>query len=784
MTAVVLLTGLPKSAYADKEPLLLKVVVNGYDTGQVGEFLWRDGALFAKPSHLKSLGFKVPRKDPVGTGGRIPLSTLPDFTWRLDRATQMLYVKVGDQELLPVLLRVEQDRTGDTSVQSRTGATLNYDVTGTSVAGQNTGAGQFNFRLFSPEGVVSSSMLTYVNGGPGGPGSNSVVLLNNTYTYSDPRALRQYQLGDFITGGLSWTRPVRLCGIQISSDFSMQPNLITFPLPSVSGSVAVPSSINVLVNGIQLLSQQVQQGPFAIQQIPVVTGAGTVITTTTNALGASVTTTVPFYASYRLLKPGLQSFSAGIGAVRLDWGFLSNDYGPWAGSATYRRGITDALTLETHADGSGNLAQVGGGLAANIDNLGILNLSAAGSRSEGRTGTQFSAGFQRVGRVFSFGASAIFASPSFRDIAAISGYPVPTRQISANIGLSLGRYGSMGVTYAGIDSNAARVPLPIYVPSGYVSQASNIYYLQPAEHVHIVTASYSLQLGTASLYATGYHDFSNNYGSGVMVGLMIPFGRRSSVSSSVGSSSGSRYAQVQAMQSPVNVGDWGYQAYAMTGNPSVEFGNLQYKSSWGLLSAGVSQFGTQTAVQAEDRGAVAFMDGGLFASNTINDAFAVVDTNGFGNIPVMSENRLIGRTDASGQILVPNLNAFVRNKISIDPDVVPINATLPFTSTIVRPSYRSGVVVKFPIKRSHGALLRLVDAAGHVLPVGSVATLRKTDVSVPVGYDGEAYVVGLEANNQLLVERPDGVRCDVSFAYHPSANMIPTLGPLVCRRSR
>jgi len=39
----------------------------------------------------------------------------------------------------------------------------------------------------------------------------------------DVNTLRRYSLGDFITGGLSWTRPVRLEGIQVNADFSMRP---------------------------------------------------------------------------------------------------------------------------------------------------------------------------------------------------------------------------------------------------------------------------------------------------------------------------------------------------------------------------------------------------------------------------------------------------------------------------------------------------------------------------------------------------------------------------------
>jgi len=101
----------------------------------------------------------------------------------------------------------------------------------------------------------------------------------------------------------------------------------------------------------------------------------------------------------------------------------------------------------------------------------------------------------------------------------------------------------------------------------------------------------------------------------------------------------------------------------------------------------------------------------------------------------------------------------------------------------VRPQDRSGVVVKFPVKIDAGALLRLVDGSGKPLPVGSTATLKSSGAAVPVGYDGEAYVVDLQNRNQVLVERPDGDKCLVSFDFKSAPNQIPTLGPLTCRES-
>jgi outer membrane usher protein len=98
----------------------------------------------------------------------------------------------------------------------------------------------------------------------------------------------------------------------------------------------------------------------------------------------------------------------------------------------------------------------------------------------------------------------------------------------------------------------------------------------------------------------------------------------------------------------------------------------------------------------------------------------------------------------------------------------------------VRPQDRSGVVVKFPVTISHGALLRLVDEAGAAVPLGSTARLRATGSIVPVGYDGEAYVQDLSPHNELAVEQLNGRRCRVVFDYHPIPGQIPTIGPLRC----
>jgi len=133
---------------------------------------------------------------------------------------------------------------------------------------------------------------------------------------------------------------------------------------------------------------------------------------------------------------------------------------------------------------------------------------------------------------------------------------------------------------------------------------------------------------------------------------------------------------------------------------------------------------------------------------------------------------------------VPDMRSFDLNHIAISPADIPADVTMDVATREMRPQDRSGIVVRFPVKVSHGALLRLVDEAGAPMPLGSAVTLRATGVAFPVGYDGDAYVEDLSVHNQLAIEQPDGRRCTVAFDYRPLPSEIPSIGPLRCLEKR
>jgi len=747
------------------ETLLLDVVVNGHSIGKIGEFVLRHGTLYARPQELRDLGFRVPNTR-ASRSGLMALNDLPGFTWRMDTANQQLLVTAIDAALVPNVLQISQGEGPESRrpIESGTGLTLNYDTVGTFASGQYGGSGSFDLRNFSPWGITSSDWMTYAGSALSASGTKPMVRLDSAYTYADVKSLRRYSVGDYIDSALSWSRPVHMEGVQIRSDFTMRPDLITFPLPTLSGSASVPSTVDVLVNGNLATSNTVTPGPFEVPQLPVISGEGTITMTLTNAQGGQVTVSQPFYGAATLLAKGLQTFAGQAGLVRRDWGLLSNDYGKLAGAAYYRRGLSQTFTVEATTETTAGAFMGGGGGAATLCHRALVNFDMAASGGSAGTGELISAGLQHQGTVFGLGGSASVASRNYHDIAAMNGSPIPRQQISLFTGLTLKHSGSLGLAYAGVSQS----PSPVVVQNALIGPMQS----------HIITANYSQQFHRASFFATEFRDLDASGSSGLQLSLTIPLGRQSSISVG-GSSEGT--VQFQAQKSAVVIGDWGYQAFDSSGDGTHEFGVVQYKSPVGLLSAGVDNTSGLTTVRLESQGALSLVDRGLFPSNTIYDSFAIVDTAPVEHVHVYQENRDVGTTDRSGRLLVPDMRSFEVNHIGIEPKDVPADADLGLDKRIVRPQDRSGVVIRFPIQYSRGALLKLVDNSGLPIPLGSRAALLGSGAVAPVGYDGEAYIEGLGPHNRLTVEFESGKRCAVAFDYKPVPGDIPTIGPLRCQ---
>jgi len=645
------------------------------------------------------------------------------------------------------------------------GAFLDYDVTFTDDSGafERGVSALLGPTFFTPGGSFSAGVLYAGGVSPVEPSDVPWVRLDTAFVRDDVEHMRTLRIGDAITPFGSWARAVRVGGVQFGTNFATQPDMITFPQPSIDGTAAVPSALDVVVNGTLHASTEVPSGAFHLDQIPVVTGAGQIQVVTHDLLGREQVVTQDFYVSERLLKPGLDEFAVTVGAVRSNYGIESNAYGEMLASGMYRRGLSDVLTIEGRVEGTAAEHSAGVTLARAVGNFGVATGALAISGGES-SGLLWQIGHDFQGRVyratFRVQGSRDFVQPGLE--ASVAAFP--RLQFVASGGRNFGgRGGSLGLSYIDESFDAADAD----------------------QDRRIVALSYSRSLSRRLvLSASASRIVADKNDTQTVVALTRALGPRSSVSSLVTlRNDGSSVRADQRYELPVGSG-FGYRTSLEAGDRHGADFEVAANTDHAYYSAEMSRLDGAHGWRAETRGSIAALGGEIFAAREISDGFAVVDAGGFEGVRVYLENREIGTTNAHGRLLVPSLRPYESNQLRVESADLPLNVRIDNPALRVAPYYRSGAVASFGITATADALLRVLDRDGRPAPEGAMARVDGAALSFPVGLDGRLYLQDLHAGSTVeVVSGTD--HCTFVIGTLPAvAGGVPDLGDVVCERAQ
>ncbi|HKJ61223.1 MAG TPA: fimbria/pilus outer membrane usher protein [Hyphomicrobiales bacterium] len=575
--------------------------------------------------------------------------------------------------------------------------------------------------------------------------------------------------GAFCFSALS--HPVRLAGVQVSRNFGLRHDLITTPISTIAGSASVPSTIDIYVNSARAYSGQVENGPFEVANLPVMSGPGSVRVVLRDALGRETVTTSSYYMSPTLLAPGLSDFSMEAGFPRRSYSLKSNDYSgdPFLiGSIRY--GLNDRLTLEGHGEFGQELLNAGAGMSFGLEDLGTASLSLAGSRHDPET---CSPALTDCGIAYGLqlGAQAEMAMADWRIYARtlrIFGDYADVASVTSTQSFDeLGYYPYFYAPIVSVDQ------LSVSVPLGFDPSHVNVNFTHSVDSADesrlILGVSHSRPAWWGGTFAvSAYHDFENTDNSGIFAGLYFTLGNNVSLATGV-SGRGDDLGFSASMTKPetAEIGSYGWRIRTQEGGTPYRSAAASYRAEIMRVEAGISERSGSTQFQAQADGAIATLGGDVFFANRIDDSFAVVDA-AAPDIKVFHENRPIGVTGENGRLLVPSLRSWQPNIISIDPANLPINADIIETKQQVTPAAKSGVLVKFDAKAANDAALvefRLADRTP--VPVSSEGFIEGQPESFVIGYDGQAYIRGLERQNIVTIIQPGGKRCVADFEFMP-----------------
>lgn len=207
--------------------------------------------------------------------GKIALNHVKDVQVKYDSELQILFITVPASWLPDQKIDTGEQRTFNRP-QTSLGALFNYDVYATKPKHESGYVSTWTeFRVFGEYGALSSTGNYRQDFEDSSGKQNGYIRYDTSWDYTDEERLLTLETGDFITRTPAWVSPVRMGGIQLSHNFAVRPDIITYPLPEFSGENSLPSTVDLLVNGYKAQSYNLDPGPFTLSNIPYINGAGT-----------------------------------------------------------------------------------------------------------------------------------------------------------------------------------------------------------------------------------------------------------------------------------------------------------------------------------------------------------------------------------------------------------------------------------------------------------------------------------------------------------------------------
>jgi len=501
-------------------------MLNGQRTSLIAHFRERDGKLSATAKDLSELGIATDKLGAADTA-TLELDQIAGLRYRYDAAAQSIDMEVPDAIRKPYTFDT-RELTATPNATSSRGFLINYDAFAQTQSNAQLALWSEQ-RYFDPAGVLSNTGIAYLYSD-----LHRYVRYDTSWSMSNPATLSTTQFGDTISSSLDWTRSFRIAGFQWRSNFALRPDLVTFPLQALSGTAVVPSAVDLYINNVRQFTGNVPSGPFIVNNVPGITGAGEATVITHDALGRTISTTLPLYVDTRMLAAGLSSYSFEAGFLRRNYGVESFSYDPSpAVSATARRGVTDSLTLEGHAEATGGLVNAGAGALVRMGMAGVISGSASASAGK-LNGAQLGIGYQLIEPRFSIDAQTLRAYGNYGDLGARDGTPVPTATDRVTLALPFFSRQTLSLSYIG-------------------------YRFPGAPSSRIGSLSYTLNFGNlASLTLSTYKDFLQHDSQGIFLTASFGLGNNTAINASVGRQNGQSTYNVNAQRPPDYAGGWGW----------------------------------------------------------------------------------------------------------------------------------------------------------------------------------------------------------------------------------
>lgn len=735
----------------------------------------------------------LPADKPVGD----LTALIPDATVKFDMGALRLNLTVPQVNMDPSMADGMDPSLWDEGVPA---AILNYNVNGSKT--RSNGSSELG-------GTHSDNLFAWLNGGLNAGAwrlrtsfsysrnTLSGRLYNtayrqsqfsSTYLQRDIQRLRSsLTMGESSTGSDIFDAiPFR--GVRLTSDQQMQPSSQRGFAPVITGIAKSNARVSVTQNGSVIYETNVPPGPFRLTDIYSGGIGGELVITVTEADGSKHVSTQAYSTLPVMKRPGTYSYEVAVAKYK-NGGYTTGSHDPLFALATTTVGLPHYVTLYGGLLGAKEYQSLALGTGLSLGGLGAVSFDATLSRAHlnEREGTVQGAAFR--GRY----SKSMMTTGTTVDLSAYR-YATPnyyTFQDAMSHGYDL-QYGAAPWLGERQRSTWQMVLSQTLGELGSLSlNATRRDYWRTSRVVNSVGASFSSSVKGVG-YSLSYNEDHTQNSEGlwptnrqVALNVNVPFSvfgpaseslRNISTTYSLTHDNQGRTSQQAGLSGTFLDSKFAWNAsQSMQNQGGGSSGNLgaSYQSSIGNANVGYGYGSGSRTVSGGVSGGMVLHSHGLSLGNQVGDAMALVEAPGAGGVKVSSGN---AETNRWGYAVVPYMQPYQRNTVSLDPTTLPDGVDIPNNSTVVYPTKGAIVVAKFKTRVGRQAMLTL-NFQGKPVPFGAMASLPDDDAQSAsiVGDGGMVYLTGAPQSGVLKVQwgNEAGQQCQV----HYNLGALPKVDP-------
>ena len=740
----------PTFAGAQGQRAVLEIIINEVSKGESLVVL-RGRDVFVSVNVLTDAGLSGLNgvREPIGGEEAVSLASLaPSISYRVDERELRLHI-TADSALLGRQVRsLTAGSPANLVYRADTSGFVNYAVNYTN----HGDADGFAESALSVKGALIYNTFSATR--------NSATRGLTAVSIDQRSQMRRWTFGDNLgftgpLGGDAW-----IAGVTVAKEFAINPYFVRYPTLSLSTPISVPSVMEVQVNGQVVSREAVAPGRLELRNLPMTMGRNDAQIIIRDAFGVERALSSNYYLTSTALAQGVQEYQYSVGFRREAVGITSWDYRKPVALARHRVGISDNVTVGGRLELASGLANTGPSFNLRLP-LGEIEAATAVSRRLGQWGAASQVGFTFTNRRFGAGGAVMVATREYTTLTPNPMGEDPATEVhafaSAAVGdrVSVTLQQSLTKLHQGLSRNRSGVLSTVHL----------------ARYVDLTTSVAA---------------FRDERGSGreAYVGVTVLLGRSTASVAHVHDARGDRLAVDAQRSLPAGEG-YGYQLHAENGDAGITTGVAKLQGRYGRYELRQESIAGAQSTTVSAMGSIVGIGGGIYASRPIQDSFALIRVPGVEGVRGFASHQPIGKTGRSGDLLVPDLQAYYGNLLDVADGDIPLAYSVSEVGKTLALPYRGGAIALFNVQKVQRVTGRItvVDGAESRIPSYGdfTVTVNGGETTSPIGSSGVFYFEDLPAGTHSAVVRDrNGRECVFTVTVPASDAGLVNIGTLRC----